>query len=158
MSNKILSHPAFQGATELELRDNKADLEFHRDYKLSKGPIEMDMLVIKKKSDATIKNEIGRIFRKHNVLEYKGIGDELNLDVFYKVIAYTTLYKSLEKHVDDVPADELTATIIRYAYPEKLFGQLKDLKIGSKEQYPGIYYLTGNLLFPMQIIVTKNLN
>ena len=41
-------HPAFCAAAELELRDNRNDLSFNREYNLSKEPLQIDLLVIKK--------------------------------------------------------------------------------------------------------------
>ena len=68
---KLQWHPAFCAAAELELRLNKADLEFKREYNLSKKPLQMDLLIIEKRKNVQIQNEIGRIFRRHNVIEYK---------------------------------------------------------------------------------------
>ena len=48
---KIQWHPGFYGAAEIELIANKRDLEFLREYNLSKEPIRMDLLIIKKLSD-----------------------------------------------------------------------------------------------------------
>ena len=45
-STKIQWHPAFCAAAELELRFNKDDLEFKREYNLSKKPLQMDLLII----------------------------------------------------------------------------------------------------------------
>ena len=59
-------HSAICGATEWELKQNKDDLEFEPEHILNKEPIKMDMLVIKKRPNATIRNEIGRIFRDHD--------------------------------------------------------------------------------------------
>ena len=47
-SAKIQWHPAFCAAAELELRSNKGDLEFKREYNLSKKPLQMDLLIIEK--------------------------------------------------------------------------------------------------------------
>ena len=35
---KIQWHPGFYAAAEIELRQNRADLEYHREYNLSKKP------------------------------------------------------------------------------------------------------------------------
>ena len=48
-SAKIQWHPAFCAAAELELRSNKGDLEFKREYNLSKKPLQMDLLIIEKR-------------------------------------------------------------------------------------------------------------
>ena len=64
---KLQWHPAFYAATELELRENYDDLEFESKHNLSKAPLQMDLLIIKKRRDVELKNEIGRMMRKHNI-------------------------------------------------------------------------------------------
>lgn len=158
MMNKSHWHPAFCGATEWELKKNKKDLIFEPEHQLSKEPLRMDMLVIKKNPVAIIENEIGRIFKQHNVVEFKGSGDGLTVDDYYKVIGYACLYKGLGKHVNEIPANELTVTLMREAYPRELFKELKESGVKITEKYSGIYYLSGNTLFDTQIIVTKKLD
>ena len=41
-------HPAFCAAMELELREDNDILLYEREHNLSKKPLEMDLLVIKK--------------------------------------------------------------------------------------------------------------
>lgn len=156
--SKRTLQPPVAGATELELKQNKADLEFETEYILNKEPVKMDMLIIKKQPDVTIKNEIGRIFRGHNIVEFKGSGDVLNIDVYHKVIAYACLYKSMGRLVDERPAKDITVTMIREAYPRELFKTFAEADISFEERFPGIYYLTGNVMFPTQIIVTRRLS
>ena len=48
-STKIQWHPAFCAEAELELRFKKDDLEFKREYNLSKKPLQMDLLIIEKR-------------------------------------------------------------------------------------------------------------
>lgn len=150
-------HSAFCGATEWDLKKNKKDLKYEREHVLTKEPLRMDLLVIKKRPKAKIQSDIGKIFRIHNVVEFKGSGDALNIDVYHKIVAYACLYKSMGEHVDDIPAREVTITIIREAYPRELFKILKESDINIEERYPGIFYLTGNVMFPTQIIVTGRL-
>ena len=150
-------HPAFCGATEWELRENKTDLEFDREYNLSKKPLQMDMLIIKKEKDVEIKNEIGKIFREYNVIEFKGEGDSLSIDDFYKGLGYACLYKSLAAHLNEIPADQITLTFLRHSYPRELLEDLKKMALDVDERYPGIYYIKGTI-FPVQIIVTKDID
>ena len=60
------------------------------------------------------------IFRQHNVIEYKSTGDSLNIDDFYKTLAYAFLYKSLSDKVDGIPADQLTLSLVRQGYPRDI--------------------------------------
>ena len=152
-------HPGFYGAAELEFLSNKGDLEFQREYNLSKEPIRMDMLIIKKLADVRIKNELGHIFKKYNVVEYKSPDDALSIDDYYKTVGYACLYKGLGETVDQIPANELTISIFRESYPREMFEAMKNLGMEIKEYYPGIYYISGKqILFDTQIVVTKQLD
>ena len=150
-------HLGFYGAIELEFREDKDSLEFYQEYQLSKKALEMDMLVVRKNNNIAIRNDIGAIFRKHNIIEYKSPHDSLGIDQFYKGIAYVCLYKSLGKTSDEIKGDELTLTFVRETYPAKLMGTLEANGHNVEKRYPGIYYVTKNLMFPVQIVVTDQL-
>ena len=152
-------HPGFYGAAELEFLSNKGDLEFQREFNLSKEPIRMDLLIIKKLADVRIENELGHIFKKYNVAEFKSPDDALSIDDYYKTVGYACLYKGLGETVDQIPADELTISIFRESYPREMFEAMKNLGMEIKERYPGIYYISGKqALFDTQIVVTKQLD
>ena len=150
-------HPAFCAAAELELRDNRNDLSFNREYSLSKEPLQIDLLVIKKPPHVKVKNEIGHLFRQHNVIEYKSPKDSLNIDDFYKTLAYAFLYKSLEKEVDGIPVSQLTLSLVRQGYPREMVKKLEAEGMQIQRQYPGIYYVEGAPI-PAQIIATNELD
>ena len=151
-------HPGFYGAAELEFLSNKGDLEFQREYNLSKEPVRMDLLIIKKLSDVRIENELGHIFKKFNVVEYKNPDDALTIDDYYKTVGYACLYKGLGESVDQIPADELTISIFRESCPREMFKKKKKMGLEIEERYPGIYYISGKqALFDTQIVVTKQL-
>lgn len=63
-------HPGFQGAMELEFLKYKGQLEFNGEFQLSKEPLRMDLLIIKKQKDIVIENQIGTIFRTHIYPKY----------------------------------------------------------------------------------------
>ena len=150
-------HPAFCAAAELELRDNRNDLSFNREYSLSKEPLQIDLLVIKKPPHVKVKNEIGHLFRQHNVVEYKSPKDSLNIDDFYKTLAYAFLYKSLAKEVDGIPVSQLTLSLVRQGYPREMVKKLEAEGMQIQRQYPGIYYVEGAPI-PAQIIATNELD
>ena len=108
--------------------------------------------------DQPIRNEIGRLFRKYNIIEYKSPRDELNIDTLYKVGAYTSLYKAYGDTVDERRVDEITTSLIRKAKPVKLFRNFEEHGIRLENPFKGIYYVNGGVLFPTQIVVTKELN
>jgi hypothetical protein len=154
---KIQWHPAFYGAAELELRQNKDDLEFEREYNLSKEPLRTDLLIIKKRAAAEIKNEIGHIFKRFNIIEYKSPDDGISIDDYYKTIGYACLYKGLGGTVNTIPADELTITIVREAYPREMMKHLRHQGATIEEKYLGIYYVRGIASFDTQVVVTSKL-
>ena len=90
-------------------------------------------------------------------MEYKSPKDELNIDVFYKVQAYAGLYKALGQHVDEIPADEITVTLVRDTYPRGMMERLKKLGAQIIERHPGVYEIKGVGLFPTQVITTSQL-
>ena len=151
-------HPGFVAAMNLEFKDNKNDLIFEKEHNLNTKPLEIDLLIIKKDSSVHISNEIGAFFRGHNIIEYKSPKDSLNIDVFYKSIAYACLYKSYGKSVDERKADDITVSIVRETRPRELFRYFNEHGYFLTDQANGIYYIEGNTLFPTQIIVTKELN
>lgn len=129
-------HPGFYGAAELEFLSNKGDLEFQREFNLSKEPIRMDLLIIKKLADIRTKNELGHIFKKFNVIEFKSPDDSLSIDDYFKTVGYACLYKGLGDTVDQIPADELTISIFRESYPREMFEAMKDWGLEINEHYP----------------------
>ena len=104
-----------------------------------------------------------KIFRAHNICEYKGPDDALNIDDYYKTLAYACLYKSSGQTVDAIPARDITISLIRDAYPRKLMQTLKTEGFELTESYPGVFYVerwdaaNRQFPFPTQIIVTSQL-
>ena len=156
-SQKLQWHPAFCSALRLELLEDAENLEFTDEFQLTEKPLQIDCTVVKVKKNCRIKNEIGKIFRKYNIFEYKSPMDELNIDTFYKAVAYACLYKVLPNHVDEIPAEEITITLIRDRKPVKLLGELEKSGYGYKKEAAGIYYVNG-AMFPMQIIESSELD
>lgn len=157
-AEKLQWHPAFCAATELELRQDLDVLELIPEYNLSKKPLQIDLVIIKKMDwKRTLQNKIGHIMRGHNILEYKGPGDELTIDSFFKVIGYASLYKAQGIAVNKIPASEVTVSFFRNAYPKALFLELKKEGYILKKMYPGIYYVRGKVPFPVQVVVTSQL-
>ena len=154
--SRIQWHPVFYAATKLELRDNIDELEFYPEYNLSKKPLQADLLVIEKNRDVQIKNAIGHIFRKHNIVEYKSPGDGMTVDDFYKCVAYACLYKSTGENVNYIAGGELSITMIRESYPKSMMRELKRLGISFTRYDSGIYH-SRNFFIPAQLIVTQEL-
>lgn len=161
MSNKLEKnhwHPGFIGAMELEFKRYRRDLDFDNEHQLSKEPLKMDLLIIKKKKGTRIANQIGEIFRQHNVFEFKSPDDGLTIDDYIKTVGYAYLYKGLGHTVNEISLSELTVTLVRDVIPEGFFEAVE--KEGGKieEKYPGVYYITGVVNIPSQFVLTSSLD
>ena len=156
-TEKIKWHPGFCGGIELELKDYRDILDFEPEHYLSKEPLRMDMLIIKKRTRKKIDNPFAEMFRKHNVIEYKSPKDSLNIDTFYKAIGYACLYKGLGETVGEISEKELTVSIFRHAYPRELFTALKNAGATVDKVHDGVYRVDGIINIPVQIVVTKEL-
>ena len=95
-------HPAFYAGLQIEFEEEKEKLIFENEHHIGTKPKEIDVLIIKKNSTDEIKKNIGRIFRTHNVIEYKSPDDYLSIDDFYLVYAYACLYKSDTTLIDEI--------------------------------------------------------
>ena len=98
---------------------------------------------------------IGKIFRRYNIVEYKSPDDHMDIDTYYKVNGYACLFKSYGERVDDIKDEEVTISLFRYAKPRRLFRYFIQKGMVISNPYPGIYYVEGKTLFPVQIVVTK---
>ncbi|HJC39821.1 MAG TPA: 3-isopropylmalate dehydrogenase [Candidatus Mediterraneibacter faecigallinarum] len=132
-------------------------LEMHEEHLLSKKPLQMDILIVKKLRDIKIKKTIGRMFRKHNIIEYKSPEDSLSVNDFYKVYGYACIYQSNTDRVKEIDPEELTLTFACSHYPRKLLRHLETVR-GMRAEYQGggIYYLKGDPI-PMQLLITPKL-
>ena len=158
MERQLLQwHPAFCAGVQIELAEAGADLTFIREYQLGRKPKQVDLLVIKKEGTQRIRKNIGRIFRRHNIVEYKSPKDSLSVDDFYKVYGYACFYKSDVKTAESVDMDELTITFACHRYPAKLFRHLREKrKFQIRKVEEGIYYIIGDYL-PIQILLLNRL-
>ena len=120
--------------------------------------MEIDVLVIKKHSDVQIQKNIGRIFRGHNIVEYKSPEDSFSINDFYKVYGYACFYKSDTETVDAIRADDITITFVVKQFPREMLKKLqrtRNLQVVKFDE--GIYHISGDI-FPIQIIHTAKLS
>ena len=151
-------HPAFYAGIQIEFEKEADKLTFIREHPLATKPILIDVLIIRKNSDDKLEKNIGQIFRKHNIVEYKSPKDYLSINDFYKVYAYACYYISSSKKVNGILAEEVTITFVSFRYPNKMLELLKKNRgLEIKKVDKGIYYILGDS-FPVQLIVTKKLS
>ena len=149
---KIQWHPGFVAAMNLEFAKDRKNLIFEKEYNLNTKPLEIDLLVIKKEASVRIKNEIGALFRGHNIMEYKSPDDSLDIDTFYKTGAYASLYKSYGKTLDAIKADDVTVSLVREAKPEGLFRYLKEHHYSISTPTGESIILKGRFCFQLKLL------
>lgn len=154
--DNIQWHPAFCSAMELELRDYKQHLHYIREFNLGKMPLKIDFLIIKKKTEIHINNEIADFFLENNIFEYKSPGDSVNTGTFYKALSYACLYKAESGNLGESLDMDITVSLVREQKPVKLLQQLSE-KFEVTRKADGIYRIHG-MLFPMQILITGELD
>ena len=152
---KIEYHYGFYEAVKFCYEDFGDQMILLQEYELGDEPVRIDMLIIN--NGAVLTDSLGKFFKKYNVLEYKSPEDNLSIDDFYKVQGYACLYKSSGKTVNAIPVEDLTVSIFRHIYPMKLFKELERTGFKIECESPGIYYVTGKLCVPAQIVVTSHL-
>ena len=159
MTEKVLQwHPGFFAALQIELQEESGNLEFYPEYELSKKPMRIDTLIVKKMTDSPVRKNIGRIFRKHNLIEYKSPGDYLSINDFYKVYGYACFYQSDTEKVGEIRLEEITITFVCNHYPREMLRILKkERKIAVRKIENGIYWLENEFL-PIQIILNHELS
>ena len=158
-SNRIDWESSAFGALLFGLEKYLGRLKITHGFKLNTEPREIDGLVIDKQysSGKPFNNAIGAIFRRHNVFEFKNPFEALNIDTVCKVISYAMQYKSSGKHVDSIPLDEVTISILRVTKPQQLFKVLEKKGFGIEKKYQGVYYVIGMVCMPLQIVVGSEL-
>ena len=156
-SQRLQWHPAFGAALRITFAEEieRKELELQEEYLLSKKPPQIDVLIIKKRKDALIRKTIGRIFRRHNIVEYKAPDDNLSVNDFYKVYGYACFYQSNTNRIREIEPTEITITFVCNRYPREMVKHLKEVRgMRAEQHYKGIYYLKGDAV-PMQLLITR---
>jgi hypothetical protein len=150
---KIYWHSAHFEALQLEFHEYLDALSFKKEHELSKEALRMDTLIIKKTKDVAIEKNIGRIFKNHNIVEYKSEKDNFTLWDYNKIMGYAFIYSSFEK----VQMSDITISISLTIYPRELVKTLEHRGMTVQNSESGIYLITGDIV-PIQILESKSLS
>ena len=156
---KVLQwHPAFYAGLQIEFEAEVDKLIFENEHQLGTKPKEIDVLIIKKDEGFCVEKNLGRIFRRHNIVEYKSPGDYLNIDDFYKVYGYACFYKSDVTISNEIKIDDISISFMCYRFPKKLMRHLQEVKhYNIQQEEKGIYYILGDVI-PMQVVILGDLS
>lgn len=155
--HKTQWHMAFMPAMRLEFMEYKDILEYEPEHLLNIKALQIDLLIIKKDSSIVMDNEIGKIFRRHNIIEYKSPHDSEDVDAFFKTYAYAGLYKAGKCGESYIP-EEITVTMIRKGKPRVLFQWFVSHGCEVRKESRGVYYIENAGFFKTQVIVARELN
>ena len=100
-------------------------LQFLKEYNLTDGPLRADTLIIKKEPGYHVQKNIGRIFRRFNIVEYKNPWESLTVRTYYQAVSYASVLQSRTEREDAVLPEDITLTLVGNHYPRKLFRFLK---------------------------------
>ena len=151
---KVYWHDAHHEALQLELYEYEDALIYEIEHELNKEALRMDTLIIKRIKDVKNEKNIGKIFKNHNIVEYKSEKDSFSYWDYQKILGYLFLYSSFEQ----VPITEITISISLTMFPRELVKTLEnERKLRLQKQGNGIYYLDGDVV-PIQILESKNLS
>lgn len=150
--------PAFCAALQLELAQDAEILDFLEAYPLPQKQLQIDILVIKKQDGIRLHKNIGHLFRRHNIVQYKSPEDYLSIRDFYEAYGYACFYQAADTGEEKREPSQITISFVCNHYPYKLVKHLTGMRKGRLRRYEdGIYHFTGEV-FPMQLIVTHELS
>ena len=150
-------HPAFFAGIQIEFSEEKEKLIFENEHQLGTKPKQIDVLIIKKESETKLQKNIGKIFRKFNIIEYKSPKDYISIDDFYQVYGYACFLKADTAKTNEIRAEDITITFVSKRKPEKLVKHLQEERGYRLEEKEGIYTIYGDF-FPMQLLLTSELS
>ena len=148
-------HAWFLAMLNISLFPYLDKIKIESEHLLGVEPPRADFLIIEEEDDVDLGLDIFKIFRRHNIIEFKNPTDTLDRRTLRKVIGYGSYYISQSPHKDDIKPEEVTLSIFRDTKPAELFRELGSRVIETDTK--GIYHIEGVTDLPFQIVVTGEL-
>ncbi|MBR1476331.1 MAG: hypothetical protein IJ608_00010 [Lachnospiraceae bacterium] len=146
-------HAGLVAALKTKYDDRYDFMETLKELILGEKPPRLDAVVLKKDPDQHLTDEIGCFFLEHNVFEFKGYGDGININDIFKVEGYALFYMTIDKKVNEVPLETVTISVLQYRFPREVLKELEAKGCAVKERIKGIFEISGGpVIFPFQII------
>lgn len=146
-------HAGLVAALKTKYDDQYDFMETIKELILGEKPPRLDAVVLKKDPDQHLTDEIGCFFLEHNVFEFKGYGDGININDIFKVEGYALFYMTIDKKVNEVPLETVTVSVLQYRFPREVLKGLEAKGCVVKERSEGIFEISGGpVIFPFQII------
>lgn len=160
--NKIQWHQAFVGAMYCELGDDINSVEFNPEHSITRKPLQIDLLIVKKLTkngvQAELSSSIGKMFSAYNIIEYKSPDDELGIDAFFQAYTYACYYKSSADRENERKDRDITVILVKQRYPLSLVRYLESRGCVLTEKFPGISAVSGSQFFKIVIFTTGRMS
>lgn len=150
-------HAGFEALLRIEIHKYGNQVRIETEHVLGEDPPRTDYLILREDEGLVMDKEIFKIFRAHNVIEYKNPHDSLNERVIRKICGYANFYIGLAEHEGDVPPAQVTISIFRAVKNPQLFREMLERGNLVQSSTAGIYYVTGLTDLPFQIVITGEL-
>ncbi|MBO5282465.1 MAG: 3-isopropylmalate dehydrogenase [Lachnospiraceae bacterium] len=158
-AGRLQWHPAFSSAFQIELAEDIEELLINVEYQLTRKPLIMDVLVIKKADSYKCRNKIAEFFRGHNIIEYKNPQESYGINDLCRTFAYAGIYQSNTEREAEIDPADITITVVCGKLPRKVIHKLKEMYgIVFHMCEPGIYRADQNMPFPLQFIINTGLD
>ena len=110
----------------------------------------------KKDAGKRIRKNIGQIFRKYNLIEYKSPDDYVSINDYHKMLGYAHFFMADTMHINEIGYEEISISFACSKYQNKMMKYIisKGCTIEIKEK--GIYYVHGEQ-FAIQLLVCSGL-
>lgn len=156
--DKIQWHQAFVGAVCCELDSDRDKLDIIPEKSLTKKPLQVDLLIVKKLTGGILTSRMGKLLSDYNILEYKSPGDALGIDALFQALTYACYYKSSADHEDERKDSDITVMLVRNGYPETLVRYLQGKGCSITESESGICRVSGIIFFNLVILVSGRMD
>lgn len=127
-----------------------------REVNVGDEPFRLDFVFTKKDPGLYTQDPILASFKEHQIIEYKGPDDSLNIHTFEKGLGYAAMYSH------DVNAGifdgKVGVTFFRRANPRDLLKVLQEKGFSCKRTANGVYDIALAQWFSAQIVVTQEIS
>ncbi|MBQ9252506.1 MAG: hypothetical protein IJ188_07715 [Clostridia bacterium] len=151
--HRVDYHAGLIAALKAKYDDNYEFMETIKELTLGEKAPRTDAVVLKKDPSQLLTDEVGSFFNEHNVIEFKGFGDGINSNDFYKAQGYAIMYMTIDRKVDEIPIEKVTVTVLQYRNPRETFKKLKAKGCSISIRSKGVWEVTGPMtLFLYQVV------
>ena len=144
-------HPPFYQGLIAVLDPTEKALVFQDEHRLSKEALRIDVLVTTNDSDIPENHALVKMFKKHNIFEYKAHNDSLTKEDYVISVGKGHIYSGFKK----VKMSEITVTFAVSKFPRTVMEYLtEERNFTVKDKGNGLHYIHGDV-FPIQILVCR---